>query len=288
MKRLLKILDVPIPYMIAASMSAIILIYLRFTGVLSVLELILASTALFLIASQIHYGSIVIKNVIGFAINLYLISLYTQVIISIYGLVIQPFFLSWAMFTIFLAQTYSKQRNYELRSRILWGSIMLAMLIVVKLIVVFNDLGFWIAEIIGLNFVVIFILLWRLWVNNSKKTKINEPIIIHEEMRDKFKFYYIKNQLDVQKNEWKLTVPTNAYPWIYSEVMKAYDKKLLAVFISTSNDNNIYDLGEIKINKAVVIPYLYMEAQSEDRIIDVLENFNKDIEQGEYYKGGKV
>jgi hypothetical protein len=63
---------------------------------------------------------------------------------------------------------------------------------------------------------------------------------------------------------------------------------LLAVFISTSNDNNIYDLGEIKINKAVVIPYLYMEAQSEDRIIDVLENFNKDIEQGEYYKGGKV
>lgn len=288
MKRLLKILDVPIPYMIAASMSAIILIYLRFTGVLSVLELILASTALFLIASQIHYGSIVIKNVIGFAINLYLISLYTQVIISIYGLVIQPFFLSWAMFTIFLAQTYSKQRNYELRSRILWGSIMLAMLIVVKLIVVFNDLGFWIAEIIGLNFVVIFILLWRLWVNNSKKTKINEPIIIHKEMRDKFKFYYIKNQLDVQKSEWKLTVPTNAYPWIYSEVMKAYDEKLLAVFISTSNDNNIYDLGEIKINKAVVIPYLYMEAQSEDRIIDVLEKFNKDIEQGEYYKGGKV
>lgn len=284
MKRFLRIFNIPIPYMIAASVTAIVLISLKMQGTINLFELLIIASIGLIIASQFHFGSIVVKNLMGFIVNLYLVSLYTNLIMDTYGFVIQPFFLTLAGLSAFLAQTYSNQRNYELRSRTLWTTILCFMLITIKSTLILSDFGFWVSEVIGLNFLVIFIVAWRYWVNNSKKTRINEPFIIDEEIREKFKFIYIENGLDATKNEWRLTVPTNAYPWIYNEVMSAREKDLILVIASSCNNSKVYDLGEIELNKAVTIPYLYLESNNVENTDEILEEFIKDISKSKQYE----
>lgn len=284
MKKFFNLFNLPIPYMIAMGTAAIILIALSLQGTISIFELLIILSICLIIASQIHFGSVVIKNIMGSIINLYLISLYTSIVIEINGFVIQPFFLMIASLSIFLAQTYNKERNYELRSRILWVTILSFLLVVIKSIIIFNDLGYWTAEIIGINVLIIFIFTWRLWINNSNKTKINKPNIIDEEIRENFKYIYITNKLDDSKKEWVENIRINAYPWIYSEVMKARDENLILVIYSNCNNSEIYDLGEIYINKAKTVPYLYLESTDDNNANDILKSFMKDIYEVDYYK----
>lgn len=231
------------------------------------------------IGLQSYYGSIVFKRIASIFIVFYVTSIYTYLVSSVIGLVTQPFLLTLAGTTLFLSATYDKDYKYELRSRKLWGTLLAIALVIFKLSVILTGYSYLIAEFAGFNLVVIYTLLWRLWVRNSKKTKIITPNIVREESDEKYKYIYISNRLDAVKNLWlgsDFIKNRNAYPYIYSEALKAKDDKLTLVIISERNNNEIYDLGEIELNKAKLINYLYMEAQDTEQVQAILGNYESE------------
>ena len=231
------------------------------------------------IGLQSYYGSIVFKRIASVFIVLYTTSIYTYLVSSVIGLVTQPFLLTLAGTTLFLSATYDKNYKYELRSRKLWGTLLAIILVIFKLSVILTGFSYLIAEFAGFNLVVIYTLLWRLWVRNSKKTRIAAPKIVREESDEKYKYIYISNRLDAVKNLWlgsDFIKNRNAYPYIYSESLKAKDDKLTLVIISERNNNEIYDLGEIELNKAKLINYLYMEAQDTEQVQAILGNYESE------------
>lgn len=279
MKILKSITNIPVPITIALVASLVSIFMLTLSGqadIASILLLVILGAG---IGLQAHYGSIVIKRVASVFIVFYITSVYTYLVSSVIGLVTQPFLLTLAGVTLFLSTTYDKDYKYELRSRKLWGTLLAIILVIFKLSAILTGYSYLIAEFAGFNLVVIYTLLWRLWVRNSKKTKIITPNILREESDEKYKYIYISNRLDAVKNLWlgsDFIKNRNAYPYIYSESLKAKDDKLTLVIISERNNNEIYDLGEIELNKAKLINYLYMEAQDKEQVQAILGNYESE------------
>ena len=279
MKILKSITNIPVPITIALVASLVSIFVLTLSGqadIASILLLVILGAGLGL---QAHYGSIIIKRVASVFIVFYITSVYTYLVSSVIGLVTQPFLLTLAGVTLFLSTTYDKDYKYELRSRKLWGTLLAIILVIFKLSAILTGYSYLIAEFAGFNLVVIYTLLWRLWVRNSKKTKIITPNIVREESDEKYKYIYISNRLDAVKNLWlgsDFIKNRNAYPYIYSESLKAKDDNLTLVIISERNNNEIYDLGEIELNKAKLINYLYMEAQDTEQVQAILGNYESE------------
>lgn len=287
MKKLLdKILSIPVPYIIALTITSIILVVLKTQGNITTFGIIGVIVIGLIIGLQSHLGSVVIKSAISSFVVMYVISLYTYLSIDAFGYITQPFLLSFASVTIFLAQTYSvKSHNYSLRSRALWSSILSIVLISAKSAVIISGVGYWAAEAVGLNVLVMFIFGWRLWITNSKKTKIVEPTIVKEEIQNKFRFIYIENKLNESDSKWTkgaFTSPTNAYPYIYNEVIRAREDGLLLVLVSTLDTDKYYDVGEISLNNANTIPYLYMEAKEDDYFDEIMAGFISEISDNHF------
>ena len=279
MKILKSITNIPVPItitLVALLVSIFVLVLNGQADFASILLIIILGVGLGL---QSYYGSIVIKRIASIFIVFYITSIYTYLVSSVIGLVTQPFLLTLAGTTLFLSATYDKNYKYELRSRKLWGTLLAIALVIFKLSAILTGYSYLIAEFAGFNLVVIYTLLWRLWVRNSKKTKIITPNIVREESDEKYKYIYISNRLDAVKNLWlgsDFIKNRNAYPYIYSESLKAKDDKLTLVIISERNNNEIYDLGEIELNKAKLINYLYMEAQDTERVQAILGNYESE------------
>lgn len=287
-----KLLDIPIPYVITVVSVVSILVVLKIQGSIGTLQLVGVAAIGILLGLQLYLGSVVIKSLISGFIVVYVTSLYTYLVINFQSYTIQPFLLTLSAVFVFLGQTYSEQSHYySLRSRSLWGSVLAITLVAVKSTIIVSGLGFWIAEVIGLNYLVIYIMLWRVWLKKSKKTRLNKPNIVKEKTEDTFKFIYIENKLDVQDNKWTTGKPSkeqNAYPYVYNEVIKAHEDGKILVIVSTLTTSKIYDVGEVTINKAKKIPYLYMEAKKDTYQEDILTSFINDITQSkeQYDKAG--
>lgn len=281
MKKLLsKLLDIPVPYVIAFSTTVLIFSVLIYQDSVNPLSVIGIAVVGLLLGLQMHLGPVVLKSVISGTMVLYVVSLYTYFVSTIHGYVTQPFLLSMAATTLFLAQTYDKTYNFALRSRRLWSLILTSILIIIKLFLILSGLSFWTAEAIGLNILIIYIVVWRLWINNSSYTKIINPIVSKEIIEGNYKFIHIQDRLDAVNNVWigeRFTKKANAYPYIYNEVMKAHEENLILILLSEKNTNEVYDLGEIKINNAKKIPYLYMEAKEDDYFDEIIIRFTNEI-----------
>lgn len=235
-------------------------------------------TLITLVGLQFHYGSVVVKRVISIFTIVYLSAFYTYIVTNTSGEITQPFLLTIAAVTGFSAFTYDKSYLYGLRSRKLWATVLAILLVTVKLTIITVGFGFWIAEFIGLNFVIIYTLLWRMWAKSSKKTKVNPPKINREEKDDKYKYIYIDGKFNSKTNSWVGEFKNgNAYPYIYSEVMKAREENLTLVLISETSNEEIYDKGEIVINKAKHIPYIYMEDKDKLNFKEIMEDFENEI-----------
>lgn len=282
MKSLKKILDIPIPYAIVIAVTAIILIVLTAQGQISIAAVIGIALIAALIVANIHLGSVVIKSVLASIAVVYSAAIYTDAVMSLHGKIIEPFLLTIAAVTLFLAQTYdSKRLNFGLRSRQLWSAVLAFVLTSFKLAFILSGYSFLITEVIGLNIIVIYILLWRLWIRNSKKTRISMPTITKEEVIGKFKFIYIENKLDAANYKWigKDEKDSNAYPYIYNEALKADEEGLSLVLVSNLSTDKFYDVKEIEINKSKVVLFMYIEAKENTYIHDALEGFAEEIQR---------
>ena len=276
-----KLFDIPTPYMLAAGVLALLLIVMTVQGEITLLTAMTLTLLAAIVGLQVHLGSIVIKSVFSILAVIYTISIYTNIVMTVHGNIIEPFLLSLAAATVFLAVTYSSKRyNYGIRSRVLWTPILLMVIVSIKMALIMSGYSFIIVEIIGLNVLIVLLAIWIYWLNNSKKTKIIKPAIIEEKTIEKFKFIYMKNKLDVANKKWHgetFHEEKNAYPYIYNEALKANEEGLSLVIVSTANTNKIYDVGEIKLNKANTLIYLYMEAKEDDYVRDTLENFVEEL-----------
>ena len=194
-----------------------------------------------------------------------------------YLYIVQPFLLTIAAITSFLALTYSSY-NLSLRSRPLWSAILSIIIVSIKSGFIISGYSYLVAEIVGLNVVVIFIAIWYYWANNSRKSKIIYPEILEEKINNGYKYIYINERINVDTKNWlnKSKKSENAYPYIYTEVMKAKEEKLTLILVSTLNTDRIYDVGYVNINKDR-IPYLYMEAKKDIYTDDIITQFEKEI-----------
>lgn len=273
-----KIFNMSPQYTIVILATLLILIAMITNESIKVTDMLIVLIISVLIILQMRLGSVVFKTAISWLIIIYVTSMYTYLVINTYGYITQPFLLSIASVTTFLAQTYTKSYNSGIRSRNLWGSILSILLISFKSAMIFNGNGFWLAEVIGLNLLIIYIFVWKLWIDNSNKTKIIEPDIIEKYDIGNYRYIYIKDKLDVNNNLWiNNSKSKNAYPWIYSEVMQAKEKSLICIFISKSDTSEIYDVGEININMSKKVPYLYMEAKDDHYMEEILIRFEEEL-----------
>ena len=172
MKILKSITNMPIQITITLVALLVTIFILILNGQVDFASILLISILGVGLGLQSYYGSIVFKRIASVFIVLYTTSIYTYLVSSVIGLVTQPFLLTLAGTTLFLSATYDKNYKYELRSRKLWGTLLAMALVIFKLSVILTGYSYLIAEFAGFNLVVIYTLLWRLWVRNSKKTKI--------------------------------------------------------------------------------------------------------------------
>lgn len=286
--KLKSILNLPIEFAAPLIIVFALVITMLIQGSIGLPQFLAISVIGILISMQLFMGSVVVKSVLAFAIVLYMSSLYTWIVMGTYGYIIQPFLLTVASVSTFLAQTYSKDNyQFSIRSRQLDSSILAIVIVLAKLAAILNDIGLWVAEVIGLNVIVLYIIVWRVLVNNSKKTKKVPPIIIEEEHKDtdNLKYIFISNTLDVQNNKWKgMDKEYNSLPYIYNEVLKAYEEKKYLVIVSRAKTSEIYDIGEIVLAKNKKIPYLYLESKDDTFRYAIIGKFKAQIEN----IGGKL
>lgn len=272
-----KILDIPTSY-ILTSIIVLTLIAIGVTGdnstLLGAFSLIVIGG---LILLQIKLGPIVIKSIISIFMILYTTSLYVYLVSELHFYIIQPFLLTIAAITSFLAITYTSY-NLSLRSRPLWSAMLSIILVSIKAAFILSDFSYLVAEIIGLNVLVIFVVTWYYWANNSKKSKIIKPKVIKEEIINEYKYIYIEDKLNVELKTWPNNSKKmeNAYPYIYTEIMKAKENKLTTIFISSTNTDKVYDVGYVNVNK-IRIPYLYMEAKENIYVDRIISEFEREI-----------
>ena len=275
-----KLLNIPTPYVIGIGIALVIVTLSFANGTLTIPSLILITILALAIFLHIHLGYIVIKSILSIIGIIYLTAFYTNLIITTEGLIIEPFLLTIASVSIFMFVTYnSNNYTHGLRSRPLWSLVVTFILITLKMSLVISGYSFLIAEVVGMNLLVLIIILWIYWIKNAKKTKIIEPEILSTKSDEKFKYIYINDRLDEKAGKWigKPSELRSAKPYIYNEVMKAASEKRSLVIVSKVNTNKIYDVGEIKVNKSKTIKYLYMEAKENDYVNDTLESFIEEL-----------
>lgn len=283
MKKLFKnLLDIPIPYAVVLAVVATGLIVLTVQGEITLQAAFGFSLLALVLGLQFFLGSVVIKGVFSAFIVLYMSSIYTGAVMAIHGEIVEPFLLTIAAVTIFLAQTYKKDRlNYGIRSRALWSSLLVFVLVSVKLAFTLSGFSFLLTEIIGLNVLVIYIAIWRFWLNNAKKTRMTFPKIEKEEVIEKFKFIHIESRLNARDSKWVgLPIDSkdeNAYPYIYNEVLKANEEGLSLVFVNKLFADKLFDVEYVKVNKARNIPYMYIEDKNNEYMLDALEDFSEEV-----------
>lgn len=282
MKKLLKkILDIPVQFFIAIAIGIALIYVASLQGQLTLEIGFLIIAVSVIVASYLYIGIKAVKIVFSIVTILYLTSIYTSVVMSATSFVAQPFLLTIAGITGFLAITYdSKYYTFNLRSRSLWASILIFILFSIKATMLISGFGFWTAEATGLIITIAYSLVWRHWTINSKKTKIVEPSVLNTEDDGMLRKIYINNTLDVREQIWtrgSFYKKENSYPYIYNEVMKAKDDNKILVIVSKLVTSSIYDLGEIKENKSQTIPYLYMEAKNDTNSEEIINRFLNDI-----------
>lgn len=274
-----KATEIPIQITLAAIATIIMSIILLVSGQVSIAGIGLLLIIGAGIVLQIHYGKVVIRRVLSVLAVIYLASFYTYFVSAFFDYITQPFLLTLAGVSSFLSFTYSQSFTYDFRSRKLWGTILAFILVAAKMTTIISGYGFWVAELIGLNIIVMYTVIWRLWVQSSKKTKIIEPKIIKEKNDENYRYIHIENKLNAKENEWlgvDFRKNRNAYPYIYSEVMKAKEKELTLIIVSQSTTSEIYDKEIIEINKAKSIPYFYIEAQEDTYLEEILKDIEKE------------
>lgn len=276
-----KVLDIPTPLVLTSSIAFVAIMALKIQGDLNILNAALIMIIGIIAGLQFHLGSVVLRSTISIIIIMYSISLYTYFTANIHGYVTEPFLLSLSSVTIFLAQSYSFKQGFALRSKALWSAVLSIILIMIKLSALFSGFSFKLTELMGLIILVIYIICWRLWIHKSKKTKIIKPIISKEEIQDNFSIVYINNKLDDINSIWIGEQfnenNNNASPYIYNKVLQSHEKNLILVLISEVDTNEIYDIGQIKINKSKILPYLYMEAKDKKYCKAIISKFVDEI-----------
>jgi len=277
-----RILSMPISYVVTISMFLLIVVSLFIQKRLDLLTFTILLGIGIVIVLNIYFGSVVLKTIGSSFIILYATSLYTYLVIDAHGYITQPFLFTIASATLFLALSYDNNYSSLLRSRNLWTTIVVIILVIFKSTFIMSGITYWVSELLGLNLLVVFILLWKVWINNSNKTKIINPIVIEEEKDSKFKYIYIENELDFDNKKW---IGENfnkkndsAYPYIYNETMKAHKENLALILVSKAKTIDVYDVGEISLNKNDTAFYLYTEAKNNDYFDSTVNNFLNEIE----------
>lgn len=267
MKIIKKMLDIPIKYTIIFGLIATILIVLTVQGDITWPITIGISLITLLVVLQMDLGSIVIKTIISSIIVVYSAAIYTSAVMSLHGNIVEPFLLTIAAATLFLAQSYDKKRMYYgIRSRALWTAVLVFLLVALKLSLILSEYSFMITELVGANLLLLFIAIWRLWLHNSSKTIMIRPTIEKMEDEEKFRKIYLETKLNARNKVWLNGFlkkrQNNANAYIYHEALKAKEEGLQVIFIYTKSTSNIYDIGEIKLSKRNKIKYLYLESES--------------------------
>lgn len=282
MKIVKKILNAPVQLFIAIIVGMIIMYAAKVQSELT-FNLAIAILAFSILASlYMYYGTLVAKNTIGFILIIYIVSIYSTLVSSHNSMIAQPFFMSLASIFIFLSVTYNENHyNYNLRSRSLWTVVLAVLLFTVKMTMITLNISFWYAEATGLLITAIYSYAWTHWVKTAKKTKITEPIILNVKDESLIRRIAINNTLDMDTLTWtrgSFYTPENAYPYIYSEALKAYNDGKLIVIESKLVTSNLYSIGEIVNHKASKIPYLYIEVKNGENAEEMIDRFIGEVD----------
>ena len=286
-----QVLNYPVHFFIVLGLFVLMTLALEIQGRLDLIAILIMSVLAGMYILYYHLGSIVSKAGASFLLILYLVSTYSGFVASEHQLIVQPFFLTIASMTAFLGQTYSsKNHALSLRSRPLWSSVLALILVLTKSSLILSKYSYVTTELVGLLILIVFTVLWRTWLAKSKKTKINNPVIIDVEELDKFRRINIYNRLDAINKVWLKDFTEekeNAYPYIYNEVLKADEDGKMLMIVSKNTSNSIYDLGEIEINRSKTIPYLYMETEDDKDTEWIIEDFIDEVRKGYTYLNNK-
>lgn len=270
------ILNVNTSHILIASIATLLATLLLARGQITIVKVGIIILLVVFFYLQIKLGSVVIKSVISGFTVLYMTSFYSYITMELHGVIVQPFLLTIATATAFLGLTHVSY-NLSIRSRSLWVAILITATVTIKSTVILLDYSYLVSEVVGLNFLVIFSAIWFFWANNSNKSKLISPILKDKQV-DEFKYVYIEGRLSVKDKSWLDDDgdEVNAYPFIYTEVMKAKEKKLNLVIISSLSTSKTYDVGYVRHNLNE-IPYLYIEAESDTYMNDIIYQFKQEI-----------
>lgn len=273
-----KILNIPATYSAVLISLATLVSLLIYNGTLGFAEAIFILAIGVIISLNLHFGAIVFKGTMAAIVSIYSAAIYTNIVMGVHGKVTEPFLLTIAAVTLFLAQTYDSDKyNYNIRSRAFWSSLLIFSLASLKIALIMTGLSFILTETVGAVYLIAFIAVWRYWLESSKKTKIINPEVISKEDSGRFRFIYIENKLLFKDMKWVGDNKSNAYPYLFNEVMKANEDNLILVLISKESTSELYDVGQLEVNKARTIPYLYMEAKDDTYYKGIMEKFVEEI-----------
>lgn len=272
-----KILEIPVHHTLVIILGLIITIITIISGQFSIATLLFVVVAYLLFLLYMKLGSIVPKSVMSVFTVLYATSLYTYLISDMNNYIIQPFFLTIAGTTCFLAMSYNHY-NYGLRSRPFWSAFLTVVNVSIKSSIILMGYSFLFAEVIGINIIVLFMLSWNLWLNNSQQTKIVNPSSEENRKDDKYFYLYIEDEINVETTKWTTgeIKNENAYPYIYNKVFQAKEKGLTLIIISMAKTSKIYDVGHINHNKEM-INYLYVEGKSDKYLDDIIKQYELEM-----------
>lgn len=277
-----RLLNGPISTYISITAIVILTVVARAQGVLDTSATMIIIGAGLLIGLVIQFGFKFLKGVLSAGVIVYATSLYTLIIANVNDMIVQPFFLTLAMVAIFLAQSYSsKDQYFGLRSRSAFSLLLAVTLISLKGGLALTGVKYSNVEFIGVLFTIAYILLWRFWLKNSKKTKVVEPAVTDKIEDGQYRYIYIKNTLDLSDFNWtrgKFSKPENAYPYIYNEVLKAKEENLILAIISNLTNSKSYFLGEIE-TFGKNIPYLYIETKDNKYVEKAIIEIKKEQEK---------
>lgn len=223
------------------------------------------------------FGAIAIKGIASFIAILYTASLYTDIVMNTKGNVVEPFLLTLAIALIFLAISYNKFQ-YGLRSRPLWTTIFVFFITIIKITLIFYDFSYLTVELISAIVSLNIITVWIYFLNNSKKTKLVKPERIEEEIIEGFKFIEFDEELNIKDKRW-VESKANAYPFIYSEALKADEQGLKLVLVSKNKTSNIHDIESIELSKNRTIKYLFLEAKENTYVKSAMSSFVKELNE---------
>lgn len=274
-----KLTNIQYTYTLVIAVVLIILAISLFEGTITIPFALTMVGLGVVIALQFTIGFPFFKALFSLIVILYTTSLYTSSVMNISGNIVEPFLLTLASITIFLASTYSKENNqWSLKSRPFWSALLVFILVPVKLTMISQGFSVIVAELVGINITIVYAVLWRYWVSNSKKTRIEYPTIVEERELENFKIVFIEDDLNVEKSIWNDYKSRNALPYIYNEVIKAHDNKKNLVLVSKYSSNKLFDMRSIKINRSKEIEYIYLQDKDGKYLDSALDNFKKELE----------